>query len=197
MIMWTIQPYSVYQQLNKNGVFYCDPSKADNLKDTDFKLAYQWMIKQMKRKISLPPQNVKTPLWAWYRSSDYHHKRPDFRWVRDYPDEVCIEFNIPEGQVLLSDFEAWHFVLNNWYYSSATSEKEWEQGEHWFDSLTKNKQQRVKEKSWQRIFDITPRCGEWTKNGDVVQGCFWLMKKNQVKKVWRLRKDHKTIQIKR
>lgn len=45
MIMWTIQPYSVYQQLIKNGCFYRDPNKSENLNETDFQSAYQWMIK--------------------------------------------------------------------------------------------------------------------------------------------------------
>lgn len=51
----------------------------------------------------------------------------------------------------MSDFEAWHFVLNNWYYSSTTSEKEWEQDEKRFDVLSKTEQQHIKEKSWQQI----------------------------------------------
>ena len=195
MIMWTIQPYSVYQQLVKNGCFYCNPNKSANWKDTDFRLAYQWMIKQLKAKVDLPYKQITTPLWAWYRSSNYHHQRPDFRWTRDYADEVCIEFEIPEKEVLLSDFEAWHFVLNNWYYSSATSEKEWEQDEKWFDNLSKREQQRIKEESWQRIFNITPQHGEWTRNGEIVQGCFWPLQLNQVRRVWRLTKGERVHEI--
>ena len=191
MIMWTIQPYSVYQQLVKDGYFYCDPNKAENLKYSDFRLAYQWMIKRLKAKAGQPYSQVTTPLWAWYRSHDYLHQRPDFRLCKDYPDEVCIEFDIPEEKVLLSDFEGWHFVLNNWYYSSATNDEDWERDNSWFDSLNRHKQQRVKEKSWERIFDITPRHDEWTRNGSVVQGCFWLLQMNHVRKVWRLKKGER------
>lgn len=195
MIMWTIQPYSVYQQLVKNAYFYCDPNKSANWKDTDFRLAYQWMIKQLEVKAARPCNQITTPLWAWYRSHDYRHQRPDFRWSRDYSDEVCIEFDIPEEKVLLSDFEAWHFVLNNWYYSSARSKEEWEQDEKRFDSLSKIEQQHIKERSWQQIFDITPRHGEWTRNGEIVQGCFWLLRLNQVRRVWRLKKGERVHEI--
>ena len=111
MIIWTIQPYSVYQQLKSKGQFYCDPEKSENLKENNFQVAYNWMIKQMKRRKILPPRDVKVPLWAWYRR-DYKHVRPDFRWIRDSEIEVCMEINIPEEKVLLSDFEAWHFVLS-------------------------------------------------------------------------------------
>ena len=195
MIMWTIQPFCVYQQLIKQGYFYCNPSKSENCKDTDFQLAYRWMIKQLESRVAPPCNQITTPLWAWYRSYNYRHQRPNFRWTRDYPDEVCIEFEIPEEEVLLSDFEAWHFVVNNWYYSSARSEKEWEQDEKRFDALSKIEQQRIKENSWQQIFDITPRHGEWTRNGEIVQGCFWLLRLNRVRRVWRLKKGKRVHEI--
>ena len=89
-----------------------------------------------------------------------------------------MEINIPEEKVLLSDFEAWYFVLNDWYYSPATNEQEWERLEKKFDSLPERKQKQVEEKSWQRIFDTDIRHGEWTKNGETVQGCFWMLEIN-------------------
>lgn len=76
MIMWTTQPYSVYQQVINQDYFYCDPSKLENCKDTDFQLAYQWMIKQLKVKAARPCNQIKTPLWAWYRRLRAHRKLP-------------------------------------------------------------------------------------------------------------------------
>lgn len=197
MIIWTMQPYEVYQKILEKGIFYCDPRLSFCLKgDDDFQRAYRWMIKQMENKFGPTKEKNCYPIWAWYRSHDYKHQHPDFRWVRDYPDEVCMELEIPEEQVLLSDFEGWHFVLNDWYYSDATSEVQWDRQEKWFDNLPKDRQQQIKEQSWQRIFDITPHKGEWTKNGDVVQACFWSINKEQVQKVWRLQKDKKVQLIK-
>jgi hypothetical protein len=40
MIMWTIQPYSVYLQLKETGVFSYNPQKSENLKDPSFQFAY-------------------------------------------------------------------------------------------------------------------------------------------------------------
>lgn len=196
MRIWTIQPYEVYQQILKTGHFYCDPNLSIDLKDdVEFRRSYQWMIEQMKCQIGGPEREGSYPIWAWYRSHDYKNQRPDFRQARDYSDEVCIELEISEKKVLLSDFEAWHFVLNDWYYSPATSEEEWNQRDEWFERLSEKEQRRVKLKSWNRIFDITPRKGEWTKNGDIVQACFWSLNRNQVRKVWRLRKGQKTHEI--
>lgn len=54
MIIWTIQPYSVYQELVAKGQFYCDPNKSCNLKEADFQAAYAWMIAQLKVKVGRP-----------------------------------------------------------------------------------------------------------------------------------------------
>ena len=196
LIMWTNQPYCVYQQLKRDGIFNCDPHKSILLEEVNFQNAYQWMINQMKSKIGDPPKNVKVPIWAWYRSKGYQHCRPDFRWAQDYEDEVCMEIDIPEEQVLLSEFEEWHFVLSNSYLAPATSHEEYQRLNNWFESLTPKKQQRVKEKSWQQIFDITiRRQDEWKMNGEIVQGCFWQLKIDQVRKVWRLKKGARVREI--
>lgn len=51
MIVWTNQPYSVYEQLMATGSFSCTPALSSNLNDgfDDFARAYAWMIKQMNR----------------------------------------------------------------------------------------------------------------------------------------------------
>ncbi|CAM3117557.1 DUF3841 domain-containing protein [Lactiplantibacillus plajomi] len=190
MRLWTIQPYSVYQQLRRNGYFFCNPQQSENLQSSDFVTAYDWMIVKMKAKIGQPPEGVTTPLWGWYRIN-YENRHPDFRHQRDYDDEVCLELDIPANQVLLSDFESWHFVLNDWYKSPATDDQTWTQLDHWFDALPPSQQQQIKRQSWQSIFDITPRTGDWTKNGDTVQACFWSINANQVQKIWRLRKGQR------
>ena len=42
-----------------------------------------------------------------------------------------------------------------------------------------------------KTFEIT-----WEVNGDVVQACFWAIKKDQIRKVWRLQKGKKVQLIK-
>lgn len=142
MIIWTMQPYEVYQKILEKGIFYYDPQLSSCLKgDDDFQRAYRWMIKQMENKIDPAKEKNCYPIWDWYRSRDHKHQYPDFRWIRDFPDEVCIELEIPEERALLSDFEGWHFVLNDWYYSDATNQVQWNWQREWFDSLSKHCQQ--------------------------------------------------------
>lgn len=52
MIVWTIQPYEVYEEILGKGEFACDPSLSANLSEGDeFRRSYQWMIQQMTEKI--------------------------------------------------------------------------------------------------------------------------------------------------
>ncbi|MEW3584057.1 DUF3841 domain-containing protein, partial [[Clostridium] symbiosum] len=44
--------------------------------------------------------------------------------IRDRTKCVCIEFEIDDNKVLLSDFDGWHFVLSNGYYDQSGSEDE-------------------------------------------------------------------------
>ena len=200
MIVWSNQPYQVYEQLISSGIFTCYPAKSMNMKIDhrygmhDFENAYAWMAHQMRSKVGNPPAGVMFPVWVWYKL-DYAHRRPNFRSFRDYDDQVCLELEIPESDVLLSDFEKWHFVLNNWYLNNAVSEKEGQAKDRWFDHLPQAKQQKVKEKSWQQIFDVTPRTGGWTQNVAIVQGSCWCLKKEQVRHAWRLKRGQPSQQI--
>lgn len=190
MIVWTVQPYSVYQQLQQQQIFSCDLRQSQNLQVEEFRVAYSWMIKQMIKQIGLPPAGVTHPIWAWYRW-DFQHKHPDFRTMRDYDDQVCLELEMPDEQALLSDFDAWHTVLNDFYNSCVTNEEEFEAEFAWFENLPLKQQEQVKRKSWQHIFDVTPRRGKWTQNGDFVQACFWQIHMHQVRKVWRMKRGRK------
>lgn len=71
--------------------------------------------------------------------------------------------------------------------------KEWERDEKRFDALSKTKQQYIKERSWQRIFDITPR---HVSGPEMVRlDCFWLLRLNQFRRVWRLKKGERVHEI--
>lgn len=123
MILWTFQPYSVYEELMETGEYICNPKESINLVDDDvFFKAYQWMIQQMKFKIGNPPAGVKYPVWAWYRWS-YKHQPPEFDSQSRNNISVCMKIKIPDDQVVLSDFDHWHHVLNQWYLGDAKIKK--------------------------------------------------------------------------
>jgi len=194
MIMWTVQPMTVYQQLLREGTFHCDPKQAWAMDDELFRPAYEWLAGQMTRKIGPAPMNVTVPIWAWYRWG-WQHKRPDFRYYHDYPDQVCLEVEVPEEQVLLSEFEVWNCILNDGFLGEATTDAEFDQEQAWFDGLPAKRQLVLKHNSWKKVFKIDPIHGESDWQGKTVQGCFWELKTEQIRHVLRIRKGHRMEQL--
>ncbi len=186
MKLWTMQPVEVYDILMRDGVFSPDPTLISM---PEFLTAYDWLIKYLEKK-SKKPAGVSYPVWAWYRFNK-KEKKPDLRHacygVRG-EKMVCLELEIPDQEVLLSDFDLWHFVLNNWWLDPAVfkekyTEEEYDKNHEWFKNLTAKEQDEEKDKSWHMIFDITPFDSDWIAKGDYVQAIFWELKKEYVKKV--------------
>ena len=113
MRLWTMQPVEVYNILRQDGVFTCDPTKVP---EPSFIDRYGWLVKKLSEKDS-KPCNVDYPVWAWYRFNG-KEKKPDLRhscYGSRGEKMVCLELEVPDEKVLLSDFDLWHFPLNNWW----------------------------------------------------------------------------------
>ena len=83
----------------------------------------------------------------------------------------------------MSDFNAWHYVLNRSWYDDSTNEEEWENMHAWFDSLNGEKKEELRKKSWQKIFNVEFRNSNWDSNGHYIQATFWVLKKSMIKNV--------------
>lgn len=183
MRVWTIQPQSLYEKLQNETFLHCDPSKSEHLMDWGFQPAYDWLVEQMIKRVGLPPQGIRYPIWAWHTLRG-QHKKPDLRWMefRNYRGiYACIELEISDRQVLLSDEEMWHMVLNDGFYGDADSEEAYEREEKWFDSLPLTEKMQVKRNSWEKIFDVfPPRDTGWDRRGEYVQATFWELRLEHV-----------------
>lgn len=142
MRIWTIQTPDVYDKILKDGIYICDEEKISFFIYEDFRRAYDWISNIMKQRIS--GYDVKYPIWGWY-IIDGKNKKPDLRcsgYSERGKDLVCIEAQIPDERVLLSDFDLWHFVLNDYLFDEN-------------DDLDENLLediQELKEESWKKIF---------------------------------------------
>lgn len=187
MRLWTVQPIEVWRELKEKGYFICDPMKADYISDKEynFKNSYDWLVKQMEYKIGKRPNGVDYPIWAWH-TRDWQHKKPDLRNVglgNKGEKSVCIEIEIPDNQVVLTDFDAWHYVLNNWYFDNSNNEEEWEKAHQKFDRLDMKKREKIKHQSWQNIFNVSPFKNDWFQRGRYIQATFWVLYLKDVKDV--------------
>ncbi|MCR4868321.1 MAG: DUF3841 domain-containing protein [Lachnospiraceae bacterium] len=140
-----------------------------------------WMTVKMDEHGIRRINKAKYPVWAWH-TRKWKHNRPDLRlggYGKRGDRLSCIEFEIPESEVLLSDFDAWHFVLNNLWLDGSVTEAE-RKNEIYFDSLTKEEQERAKADSWNRIFDISPYENDWIVRGCYIQAVFWKLRPDMV-----------------
>jgi len=164
MVIWSILTQPAWEELQRNGCLRATRSHAEE----DFLVAYDWMVRQMEYRLAASrPSEESMPIWGWRRLGD--RRKPDLRTSGHLPKGVRgvrVECRVENNQVLLSDFELWHYVLNYWYLPK--SEKDGESfdkklacaGLSVYDCshhkrLPDVTLHREVEKSWERIFDLS------------------------------------------
>lgn len=188
MRVFTVQPLEVLNIIEHKGYFICTKDRSENYKD--FYDAYNWLVQEMIKRKIYPVEKNTLPCWCWYLY-DGKNKLDLRHSGLGIPKEklICLELEIPENKILLSDYGAWHYVLNNTWYDDSTNEKEFDKLHDWYDKLPYSKQNELRVKSWQKIFDIQKVRTEWSDNGYYVQGTFWVITKDMIvnKRIFRAR----------
>ena len=182
MVLWTIQPEELYRRILETGVYICDPQQCSM---PEFSEMYDWLAEQMKARIGTPPEGVVYPVWAWYAQRGKHHK-PDLRserWTNGSAGDkfVCIEIEVPDEQVLLSDFDSWEMVLLDALISETEAEDH--ELDRFYQKLSPEKQREMKYRNWERVFDISPLNNDWILRGWWIQATFWVLTKDMIRKV--------------
>ena len=183
MRLWTIQGIAIYEQLQREGVAYC--TKPVTGEHFDFLHTYHWMAGQMRKRIGNPPvEGVEYPMWAWFQYNSSKDKKPP-RSPKDIAEglSVYIEIEIPDNEVLLSDFGLWHAPLNkcpldDWKRIYKEINKLDEDAGGAFDEYPSSIQKDI-EKSWEAVFDINRRdriVGRTYRRNRSIQATFWVLK---------------------
>lgn len=178
MKIWSIQTLEAFDSLIDEGVLRAFKKHAMETSSGggyEYPPEYEWMISQMEKRVGPAPKPGMTPLWAWaYYGPE--KPRPDLRrlawyWSDQNQDLVMIEAEIPDEKILVSDFDAFHAVMNKSYlpFNEMEDEK--------FDkkSLSKDKLDQAIQSSWDRIFDKDQLCENYwgPKRQRTLQACFW------------------------
>lgn len=198
MKLWTIQKYEAYLSMLKTGVL---KAKEEYVFEKDFFApVYEWLYNQMVKRIGEPPQGIKYPVWAWYQREGKRSK-PDMRrsgHAMRGEKIVRLTIDVNENEVLLSDFDLYHYPLNYWYLplnEADSKEKEkkysalnYEQSicrDHMLHPEKDPEFYKIMAGSWERIFDLSLEDDGWlyTKmNEKTIQATMWQIKKEQVLK---------------
>ncbi|UHA73255.1 DUF3841 domain-containing protein [Paenibacillus sp. 481] len=136
MKLWTIQSLQAWEKALEQG----ELAGHSKYVWESFIHPYHWMMEQMKLRIA--NYTGEYPIWLWTI-------RPDLRCSGHLErglDGVLLEVELRSEDVLISDFQAWHMVLNDSFL--AFDEEE--------EALFNNgKLSITKEQSWERIFDYS------------------------------------------
>lgn len=160
MKLWTIVPEAAWRVLNRLGSLRA----AEHVSDREHVQAYEWMSLQMIERLGHTSMGSRLPIWAWYQYRDAERKRPDLRSSGHLPRGSVgyrIEFNMADHEVLLSDFDTWHYVLNYWHLPASkadhtTFQSRYGSGVHysWDDQPSLKSVRKVIQQSWMRIFNL-------------------------------------------
>jgi Domain of unknown function (DUF3841) len=152
MRIWTIQPFTVWEQLQQSGQLHVDEGRLPY--DGFLPEAYRWLVRQLTQ--MLPGYPGTLPWWGYCA-------KPDLRLFRHHRPaggrEVRLELEVRDGNYLTLPVWAWHTVYTG-QYLSATSQ---EHGE-WMDAMRQavpdedtwplpEPWRTQLEASWQRLFD--------------------------------------------
>ncbi len=182
MILWTIQTENVYEQIQTNGVYRCDFEKSYIYQRC--KEQYDWLAQEMKRRIGDPPEGIRLPVWAWYMWEG-GRKKPDLRrerWGNGWKGDrfACMEIDIPEERVLLSDFDDWSIILLNGLISD--TEEEDERLEKEYERMSPEERIKYRNNNWERAFSLQFLDNDWVHRGDSIQATFWELKREDIRK---------------
>lgn len=140
MQLWTIQDHTVWEQLEAGSVYVASddriefPASEDDASNHQ-NYAYQWLVGQMAQRVGPPPEGVRYPVWAWYKQQSRVDGKPDMRsshYLKGFPC-VRMKLEIPDYEVLLTDFSDWHYALNYWYLPE--SEADSDEFDAWCESM--------------------------------------------------------------
>lgn len=198
MRLWTIQHYPAYEKMLETGILI---AHEDHLFcQDDFRYAYDWMSNKMLEANLAPPDNVRYPIWAWYQWEG-KRKRRDMReggYANRGEKIVQLTIEVDDKEVLLSDFDLFHYPLHYWYLpldesDDAAFESEYTNAGFTWPDL-ENFQIQSPEmllfreriiKSWDRIFDLGRKDDGWLYGGietKSIQATLWQVTLKQVVK---------------
>lgn len=175
MIVYSIQSANMYELLLHDKHLINNGNIVDPFTiEYHFKF-YTWMSTQMDiHGISRDKDKAKYPFWAWYKYSK-NKQKPDLRHTGLAPkgtECVLLELEIPDKDVLLSNFDRWNCILNDY---PIFDDENWDAMYNKYKKLSIEDQQKVKEESWQSVFlDL--------KNGPI-QATFWELNIDSVRSV--------------
>ena len=199
MKLFTFQPLFVWESLKELGYFHPFHlfEQHDFLQDEfnehwGFKQSYIWLREKMLEKGIHYDINHSHLIWAWYQWNGTKQPKPDKRYasVFNYFENtpyVMLELNVEPERVCLTDYDAWHFVLNYWLLSHESEINSFEKQFNYYREkpLKDTLGHQTILNSWNTIFDLnkSPEILEYSKEQQQIQATFFELFYTDIEKV--------------
>jgi hypothetical protein len=210
MILYSIQDFKIFEALSRGETHYAHHPYL-NVDDADivdemFVRSYNWLADRMVERIGPRPSAEIYPTWAYYQWYGPDQKKPDLRYTgtRCFArDRTCalMTLDIPDDQVLLSEYDAWHFVLNQSYLGEeARSDELWDIRKELkcreYDKYPEWMKKEI-EDSWYTIFDfdLSAKLLEYDKSQQIIQATFWKIEPGYLKAAVKFNTTGKSIKV--
>ena len=196
MKLWTFQTTDVAETLQSGHDYICNPQLSELLYDKEnpdysemFIRGYDFISHHLNN-ISLKPDGIIYPVWSWYSTHECtaEHVINELQEgdKDNNEDIVLIELEVPDNEVLLSNFADFHDVLNN-HTSENNAYFLQVCNKHNCDKYEEDDGQLWCESHWEEVFSLMDNATEeekrssWDKyviedidySVDFIQACFW------------------------
>jgi len=194
MRIYTIQTVSFYDELLQEGIVCCNTQSWMCL---EYRVQYDWMAEQMRKRIGNPPRpETKYPIWVWQQYISKKNPVPPMssKDIEEGETEaVMLELEVPDNEVLLSDFSVWHLPLNHgavtYKHEDNKLVKELKDYERQHKDCFRVQDyspelQKKILKTWERVFDLDtcdPNIATAKRRNRSIQGTIWLLRKEWLK----------------
>ena len=184
MRLVTYQSVEAVNKLLNEGILYIgkdDISFTAPFKNKDnphYQVLYDYITKNMMN-LNGKSDDVIYPLWAWYTING--KRRITKKNDQFYKGMYRLEIEIDRKDVLLTDFDKYCYLLNSSYLPKDEEEKEW-----YSNNMFQISEKQVEE-SYKFMFEIFHLTDGYTYFSFLkrnVQATFWVLKKEQVKKMY-------------
>ena len=178
MLLYTFQPAEVVEKLMRDGQHVTNSEKSI----PEFNFAYDFLSNYMREKIG-GVEDVKYPVWAWQKWEDEKPSIEKLGSSAGIPGQelALLTLDVPEDEVVLSDFDRWSLVICDCLLSNSEEEDDRINAE--YEALPENQQEEYKRQNWRRCFDIEKVDNDWVSCGHSIQATFWVLKKEYVKNI--------------
>jgi hypothetical protein len=193
MKLWTIQSYERWQRLQRDGVLHQLRVEDEN------RISYGFMSQRLAAKAGPAPVEQCWPIWAWSQWRGPAHPHPDLtddQYTEADGSEICLELEIPESRVLLSQYAIWthgpysHLpIFASQSYVDRFLKRLEKAGIPWhyegLEAILSNaKFGKLVRRSWEKVFDLNYE-SDLTDDPETqrIQAVFWELRLQDVIKI--------------